>query len=437
MGSADLIREFVYLDEVSVYSLMASKEGMIATEITDAQASSLEAEASGTISASAGLAKAQTGARLQSTESKSTQVLRKAIIQSTFKDLHARVADSLAIRPVPSGTAPPRCCTVDELMTMPADGAWVIDPATLTRGTLVEIDVILEAEPLFQARTVLSGVLDIIQEDTALFGVDDLGPLAQSAVLNRMLDKLLVGLVPLRGQALDYVVVRLGDGGELVVHRSVYDQLSDSPPTQPLFLVGVAEQSLFWKDIRRIVFSGSRYSVLARLGRSSLQSGWTPMKLADVLGRVVPDLGDTLAFMNQSMLSLMAQGVANEARRSTGGPQREALWRFASMLAEKSGVELSEDELAEAGLLDAAADLNGDLPVERWRAACAPITAYIESRSGAVVDRQFAADCRVAARVEAGIAPLAAPAIGEPLNPPASLPVDERLLDSEIIAIYW
>jgi hypothetical protein len=437
-GSAELIREFVYLDEVSVYSLMASKEGMIATEITDAQASSLEAELSGTMSASSGFAKAKTGGRLQTNESKSTQVLRKAIIQSTFKDLYARVGDSLAIRPVANGADPPPCRSLDELVSLPADGAWVIDPSTLVRGSLVEIDVVLEAEPLFQARTVVSGVLDIIQEDTALFGIDDLGPLAQGAVLNRMLDKLLVGLVPLRGQALHYVVLRLGDGRELIVHRIVYDQLADSPEANPLYLVGVAEESLFWKDIRRIVFSESTYSVLARLGRSSLQSAWTPMKLADVLGRVVPDLGDTLAFMNQSMLGLIAQGAAHETRKSVGQAQREALLRFGSMLAEKAGLAVSEEELANAGLLDAAVDLTGDSPVEHWRNACAPITEYLESKSGSPLDRRFAAECRVAARVEAGIAPLlTTPIPGNAIDPAPHAVSDERLLDGEIIAVYW
>ena len=41
------LREFVYLDDVSVYSLVASQVGMIVTELTETQATSLQSDISG------------------------------------------------------------------------------------------------------------------------------------------------------------------------------------------------------------------------------------------------------------------------------------------------------------------------------------------------------------------------------------------------------
>ena len=436
--SVDLLREFVYLDEVSVYSLIASKDGMIATEVTDAQASSLQTELSGSLGVSSGFVKGEFGSSLHSGETQSTQVLRKAIVQSTFKDLHARVNDRLAVRPAGEREVAPKIATLADLEALRPDSCWVIDPSTLNRGCLVEMSVTLEAEPIFQARTVMSGVLDIIQDDASFFGIEDLGPLAQGAVISRMLDKLLVGLVPLRGCAIDYVVIVDTSGRDLVVHRMVYEQIVDDLDSEPLFLVGVAEQALFWKDIRRVVFSESTYSVLARLGRSSLQSSWTPLKLVDALGRVLPGMDDALQKMNRSIISTLAQGSVGVASETGSGKQRSVLLSYAGLLADGAGVEVTEAELEEGGLFEGAAGLDANSSVAQWRAAFDPLTDFIQSRSSSAIDRELASHCRTVARLQGGLGQLV---VGESTTdigvPDSQQGAGERLLDTEIIAIYW
>lgn len=69
------LREFVYLDEVSVYSLMASQVGLIVTELTETQATSLQSEVSSGVGMSAPL-KAEIGSKVQAGETRSSQVLR-------------------------------------------------------------------------------------------------------------------------------------------------------------------------------------------------------------------------------------------------------------------------------------------------------------------------------------------------------------------------
>ena len=77
---------------------------------------------------------------------------------------------------------------------------------------------------------------------------------------------------------------------EWLVHRRVLNQLSEDDTLQrrPVYIVGVAEQSLFWKDIRRVLFSGSRFRVLCRVAQDGIQESWTPVKLAHVLDAVLP-----------------------------------------------------------------------------------------------------------------------------------------------------
>jgi hypothetical protein len=187
--SAELIREFVYLDEVSVFSLLASKDGMIATEVTDTHASTLMTETSGSFTASGAIVGASAGTKAQASDARTTQVLRKAIIQSTFRDLYVRVRDSLAIAPVPDNDRPPLINSVADLKP---DGsrAWVLDPAALRRGQLIELTVELEAEPLFQARTVVSTFLDIFEKEQALLKLENAGQLAEAAALSRVIEKL-------------------------------------------------------------------------------------------------------------------------------------------------------------------------------------------------------------------------------------------------------
>jgi hypothetical protein len=431
------LREFVYLDEVSVYSLMASKVGLIVTELTETQATSLQSEVTGSVGGTTGFAKAELGSRVQAGETHGSQVLRKAIIQTTFRQLYDSAGESLALRPFDTTLPTPSVHTLDDVQGIaledPAQN-WVIDPDRLRRGALVEMEVRLEAEPIFHAGTVISGVLDLVQDDPSAFGISDLDELAQVRALSRIVEKLLSGLVPLRGRGFDYEVIELG-GAEWLVHRALLDQLAERPSeSRPLYLVGVAEQSLFWKDVRRVLFSGSSYRVMARLTHDGVQKTWTPVKLVDVLRDVIPDFADLMDNMNRGVLTAMttaisgAEGVA-ETRRV-----RDAVVMYAALLAERTDTTISEDDLEEAGLLDRP-EVSMGLAVREWREVFAPIASYVQERTGEEIDRDFAADCRVAAMTRAHLLLAAQTETSIPPADPAT--TNDRFLDTEIVAIYW
>lgn len=427
------LREFVYLDEVSVYSLMASQVGLIVTELTETQATSLQSEVSSGLGVSVPF-KAEVGSKIQAGETQSSQVLRKAIIQTTFKQLHDTATKSGALRLRFVEDDVPAVSTLDDVKRLAHDDtSWAVDPARLRRGDLIEMDVQLEAEPIFQAGAVISGVLEIIQDDPAAFGVRDLGELGQVRLVSRMLDKVLAGLVPVRGRATKYEAVEIDDE-EWLLHTAVAAQLPQRPaPARPVVLVGVAEQGLFWKDVRRVLFSGSSYRVLARLNRTGLQKTWTPVKLVDVLRDVIPDFAEVMDTMNRGLLSAMSSAVAAHQNTSSTHLLRAATVAYATLLGERAGVEVTEDELESAGLFDRhITDTNVNF--RDWREMLAPVTTFIEERTGQTFDREVASDYRIAAITEAGL-----------LEPAASIstfetgPAEtwERFLDSEIVAVYW
>lgn len=439
------LREFVYLDDVSVYSLVASQVGMIVTELTDTQATSLQNDIAGSVGATAGFAKAEVGSRIQASETQSSQVLRKAIVQTTFKQLRDQLyrynheSRSLAMRPVVSYQPPAWVRTVADLERAAIEGAvgdWIVDPERLRRGQLVEVEVRLEAEPIFHVGAIVSGVLDIVQDDPAVFGVQNSAELAQMRAINRMLEKLLVGLVPLRGRAVDHEVVEL-QGKEWLVHRAMLDHLAERPSqVRPLYLVGVAEQALFWKDVRRVLFSGSSYHVLARLAQDGVQRSWTPVKLVEVLRDVMPDVATIIDSTNRDVLATIRGAVTSNPPDSGATRVREVLVTYASLLAERAGVSISDQELEQAELLDVpTADVART--VRELRPCFDPITRFVEARTNVKVDRETASNYRAAAMTHAGLVLDADNRGLAPQSSPDRPLTGERFLDAELVAIYW
>lgn len=428
------LREFVYLDEVSVYSLVASQVGLVVTEVTDTQASSLQSEISSGLGA-AGPLKAEVASKVQATDSRSSQVLRKAIIQTTFKQLHETVRNSGALRLAADTTDSASVRTLDDVRRLAVerpDSPLVLPPSRLRRGDLIEMDVQLEPEPIFEAGMAVSGVLDIIQEDPEAFGMEDLGQLAQIRLMSRMLDKVLAGLVPVRGRALNYEVVEM-DGQEWLLHRSVLDQISPPAPAIPLLIVGVAQQDLFWKDVRRVLFSRSAFRVLVRLNRSGVQPTWTPVKLVDVLSNVVPDFANVMDTFNRGVLPAMSAAVAAQQDSSANERVRAAMVAYAVMLGERAGIEVTAAELEGAGVLGRWVG-ESRLSVPEWREVLAPITEFVEMRAGEPFAREVVADYRAVALMHAD---LFDPGVSVPAIEPERVPPQERFLDSEIVALYW
>lgn len=430
------LREFVYLDEVSVYSLVASQVGLVVTEVTETQASSLQSEISTGVGVSGPL-KAEVGSKVQAADSHGSQVLRKAIIQTTFKQLHDTVRRSGALRLAADIEDKATIRTLDDVRQLAAEkphSPLALSPSRLRRGDLIEMDVQLEPEPIFEAGMAVSGVLDIIQDDPPAFGIDDLTQLAQIRLASRMLDKVLAGLVPLRGRAVNYAAVQIEDE-EWLVHTDLLARLTASSPTVPIFVVGVAQQGLFWKDVRRVLFSRSDYRVLARLNRTGVQHSWTPIKLVDVLSNVVPDFADVMDTFNQGVLPAMSAAVAAQEDTSSNDRMRAGMLAYAAMLSERVGVALTEPELEAAGVLSNGR-MDGSVSVRQWREILAPITNLVEQRTGQTLPREVTSDFRAAAFMRAGLLDPRAAVSDVDLTPPQEKP-PERFLDSEIVALYW
>lgn len=435
------LREFVYLDEVSVYSLLASRLGPIATEFTETETATLQGEVSSAVGASSGIAKAEVGSRIGSGHTTGTQVVRKSVVQTAFKELYELEEHDLVLRPRMESELPPPPSDWDALPQAGVEeplSAFVLSSETMRRGFLFEAEVELSADPVFQISTVVSSLLELFNESPELFGPEILEDISTASSVGRVLEKMLVGLVPLRGRVLDYEVLELG-GTEWIAHRSLASELSarEGIVRRDLFIVGVAEEALFWKDIRRVLFSKSQFRVLCRIGKNGLRESWTPVKLADVLAEVSPDIGAQLDHASSTAIGLMQKtgaGKTNDSKRIRR--MEAALVRYGCALAKHHGEIIPYEEL-EAEAEEPAAERDF-LDIQSRRHAFAAITKYVDNLLGVTTDPLTAAHLREAALIGVGFSLDGKFTAGSTAQlQGGKIDDDARYLDSEIVAIYW
>jgi hypothetical protein len=437
------LREFVYLDDVSVYSLVASRKGPIATDYRDTASTLLRSEIEGTAGVAAGLAKSEVSARVESSQTNELQIVRKAIIQSTFRELYEAEKGKLPLsaRDVGHLPEPPRdIVELSRVSSRPEAHGWLIEADELKRGQLIEIEVELQAEDIFGFSTTVSSVLEMIQDSELLSAA---GPqdTRQIIAVNQILQRLLVGLIPLRGRAAHHTSVVI-EGREFLAHERLLSKVKGDIETRPLFIVGVAEEQLFWKDIRRVLFGRSRYVVLCRLGKDGLQTQWSPVKLVDVLRDVAPELANGIDEAVQSLRTFISSGAEPISAMDARSPgMRQALSSYGVAVAARYGQQCTIDELNSSGPFSDECIVNSE-PLEARRQAFRAVTDYVAARFGIEVDPQVATELRQRALEEAGLWPFPGSTVVESrpaggVNTQLAGPTDGRYLDAEIVAIYW
>jgi hypothetical protein len=316
---------------------------------------------------------------------------------------------------------------------------WATRARDLARGQLIEVEVDLEAEDIFRVGAVIGAFVELFKEVPEAIGPDVREQLRQALAVNSILNKLLGGLVPVRGRAINYFSLRTAEA-EWVVHRMLQQPLRDrwGAESQPLDIVAVAEVSLFWKDIRRVLFSGSRYSLLCRIGRSGLHDSWTPVKLVDMVREFVPEVAEQIGAAGKNLVGAVNMGTPSSSMNAGNHTKmREALKTYGQLLATQYGAEWDSAMITENVLPEDPTRTWAT--VEEQRPPFAELTQRIQEAHGINLDRDVMATLRHQALVQAGLAPLTRPAVASHsagTSPPRA-ESGTRILDTELIAIYW
>ena len=434
------LREFVYLDDVSVYSILASRKGAIDDVFTDTQTASLSSDVGASLSAGFPGTQAKIGSRLQTAQGQGSQVVRKATIQTSFKQLYELESPSLAFRPADDDHMPSvkTISDLEALLDSRGNGNWLIDPANIRRGQLLEVEVKLQADPIFRIASVMTAMHDLIGDNKLLFeNVVNLQQLRQIGEMSRMLEDLMVGLIPIRALLVDYVSVPIGRR-DILVHQGLLNKITaqDCLGTSPVSLVGVAEHNLFWKDIRRVLFGDGQYTVFCRLATGGLSNRWRPVKLADVLGDLVPHF-DELISQCSEQASIAMRTAADQSLAGTD-PENSVSEKVIDVY---SGLLLKHHQGTQSPEIRALIPPNDDWlsSVDDRRRVLAQVTSHIESALGVTTPGNVAYELRLEAMRRAGVeTTLPSPTLAAHMQPvPAGPSGEGKFLDAEIIAIYW
>jgi hypothetical protein len=430
------LREFVYIDDVSVQSLLASRTGAIATDYTDTDTSGTKR----TREANSGLTHGPVTVGAKGTREESVgataQVVRKSNAQARFKQLLDTELEGLLLRATPPdalpGTAgsPPGAQVVPSFEQMREQHPrHVAAEADIRRGELFELDIELEAEPIYGVSAAIEALIALFEQTPEMVPQDDRDNIRQVGAVAKMLHQLLGGLVPVRGRAVDYRVLRRADG-DYVIHNSLVAQLPEEErgALEPLVVVGVTERELFWKDLRRVLFAGHRYTVLARVAVDALPSSWQPIKLVDLVKQVSPELADMLGSASTEVLTSLGDATELARADSARTQSQRALDQYRDLLAAELGVELAEAE----GRCQDLAGAEPSLDREAFRDAAQAVTSRIIARP----EDAPAPELLSTLRDEAWRSSLEPEETERALQ--ASAPAaTERYLNAEFVAIYW
>lgn len=423
------LREFVYLDEVSLQSLLSSKKGEMTSSTSTQMTESVEAEIRSSASAgTTGIGKAEFGSRFQTQNSSTLQTAKKATVQSWFRELDKvpmlRALETVRqVQPFKSNTELTGCD--NHSISICADA--------LARGDVVEFRVRLAADPIFHLVTLVSEFKAMAEAyPTMMAEIGGLEQFNEIEGISRVLQRLLAGLVPVRARVLDYVVVKI-DNTEYVVHVDAIRDLEIE--YKPLEIGCVTELVAYWKDIRRVLFSDAEFTMLCRVAKDGIQKTWTPIKLADLLKKLVPDLS---AQMDNAARFMFDASRRETVVADTKPPFRRVLENYTTTFSVEMSVDFTEQQQVKINRKIDDFEQTGPMVSEQSDTLKA-FGGFLSDLSKQEIEPQKALELREEARRTSDFPYFAPPSAG-------STPVprhfddtsdDERFLDVEVVAMYW
>lgn len=295
---------------------------------------------------------------------------------------------------------------------------------------MIELEVELTADPIYRFNLTMAELSDLATKYPDMMnapGAADV--LEQMGPVSKMLEQLLVGLVPIRARCLNLVLVEL-DARAYIVQAA--DALTLGLPTTPIDVVGVTDLDQYWKDVRRVLFAHGSFKMLSRVARDGLHDDWAPVKGAEVLSEIAPQFPGLLEAAGRT-----EYGIPKDARiEKQRDAMTKALKLFATKILDMSDPPLPWDSCA--GLEEVigaqgalASSTSGQR--EAFQAVADLVTEAAGVSPSPAQLQEFRTFAREAADLKFSVNQMRADKIESTQKPRGP----EKLLDVEIVAIYW
>jgi len=428
--SESSIREFVYLDEISVESLLASTDGEVLVERTSTESRSSESSLSGSVEGKTPFGVASFSPALSKSRGNEVQELRKSVAQSAFARFRTKNISQFVIRPLPGRISKgvQRKLNALDASTLRKYGQG-LPVAELKRGDLLEIEATIAAADIFKVRTALSAITGVVDSHPSFLTTEIRDQLAMSKPLISLIDSLNGDAIPIRGESASVIVSDVSGEPWLLSPQGVV-----SPSGQELAVEAQTLARWFWGDVGRILFRPARYKMLCRVLLPELRDDPSGSYVGSILRTVSDDLAQTVDSLGSNFLSALRTGHQQGVSGANVLRTEDVLARYVQLLNEVTEVHGSMVQLSagETAILGGLSLKQASVPVQTEffraidRAAGVDASRVSEEARGALRDR---------VRDEFGLWPWSVPTGAASIDTPA--PSSPPLLEVEIIAVYW
>lgn len=427
------VREFVYLDETSVESLLASVDGEILVQRTNTASKSTEAGIAGKFRAKSPFGHASFAPTLKQSRGSEVQELHKSVAQSAFARFRSKNLTKFAIRPLPAKGLGRRVRRRLKDLDPKAirNCGQGIPLSDLERGDLLEFETDLVAADIFKARTAISAVTDVVDAYPSFLEVDLRESLKLARPLTALIDSLTGASIPVVGESPSIQLAEIG-GVRWLVNSSLHAATGAKPQVA---LEGVALQQWFWGDVGRILFRPARYRMLCRVVNPVLTDTASGSYAGSILRTVSDDLADTVDGLGTMFLGALRSGhrIATEAVTATPGLD-PALWAYVREATRLAGSEPTQ-LACEAIQMFEGVTLR-QLSIEQQSLIFSKVDETL-ALSSSTVDFDARAHLRDRIRTERGLWPWS-PAEGtSDANDDSTVSGPDGYLEVAIVAVCW
>lgn len=333
----DDLREFIYLDEISVRSLLASTgEGGIVSETVDEQMRRSRSGGSvgGSVSGGSASLNSQISSEHEKQETK-IETRNYDLIQSKFTKLYKSevVEKKLSLNQIPEKDEAP-----DEKFSSLA-------VSELDRGDVIELRVNVEANLLFRLYQTIDYFADSFDEQIDS-DTEEILDLIETSLGNQ---------IPVIGEAVDYRVV---DGDEKEIKRCTDLDEEEEDDIEDLKVVTLLNLDSLWVDPIQSLFSEDGFVVYCRVEDVDIDS-WYPLKVTRAIDSISESAAQEINRQFRQGLNEVRNEISNSKGFSDWSENSIAQWdqdivQYTEALEDEYGLNISDDDQEQ--LLEEAAE---------------------------------------------------------------------------------
>ncbi|MXR52039.1 hypothetical protein GRX03_10565 [Halovenus sp. WSH3] len=267
------LREFVYLDETSVVSLLASLTREVTQARTETDTTEEQEGWGAKIKATLPLIGSGVDAHHLEIDRDTEEVVRRSEIQSKFDELYSETSSQF------------------ELQNGEQDVTR--DLSDVSEGGVAEVEVEFSAHELFHYYKAFEYLIDMAEGAEYEFNDDE-------KQIVELLGSLFGEQIPVVGEVHGYRLVE----GKLRPTETVSEDESE-----PLLIVGTLDPDMMWQEASQFLFEDNQYTAYVRIPEPEIQDEWDPLKLTRVIRSISPRIGDQLSVVLDGALRQAKQEI--------------------------------------------------------------------------------------------------------------------------------